>query len=70
MEADNVEMEVRENIERALRQMCFGTSREWSEQMVNIILGTNVIQDKCIEDNQIADEAMIVTALMEYVYNI
>jgi hypothetical protein len=62
------ENEVTVDIEMVLRQMCLGRSRYWSENMVNIILKTNVIQDKCIEDNQVADEDMIVTALMEYVY--
>ena len=62
------ENEVRMDIEKVLRQMCFGMSREWSEDMIDILINTNVIQDKCIEDCQVADEEMIVTALMEYVY--
>ena len=62
------ELKVKDEIEKALRQMCFGRSREWSEGMVNGILKTNVINDKCIMDSIIIDEDMIVSALMEIVF--
>ena len=63
------EKKVKEDIELVLRQMCFGRSREWSEGMVNRIFKTNVIDDKCIMDDIVVDEDMIVTALMEIVYD-
>lgn len=60
---------VKEDIENLLKQMCFGTSREWSEDMINQILNTNVIHDKCIEDDITVTEDVIITALMEIVFN-
>ena len=60
---------LKEDIETLLRHMCFGTSREWSEDMVNQIVNTNVIHDKCIEDNITVTEDIIITALMEIVFN-
>lgn len=59
---------VKEDIENTLRQMCFGRSREWSESMVNRIFKTNVINDRCIMDDIVVDEDMIVSALMEIVF--
>lgn len=61
------EIEVKEQIENLLRQMCFGRSRKWSEGMVDRIFETNVIDDKCIMDDIVVDEDIIVTALMEIV---
>ena len=63
------EQRIKEEIENVLRQMCFGRSREWSEDMIDRIYETNVIYDKCIEDCIVIDEDMIVTALMEIVVN-
>lgn len=65
----NAEEEIKEDIEKVLRQMCFGRSREWSEGMVNRIYETNVIYDNCIEDYISIDQDMIVSALMEIVFN-
>ena len=62
------ELKVKDEIEKVLRQMCFGRSREWSEGMVNRILKTNVINDKCIMDSIVVDEDMIISALMEIVF--
>ena len=62
-------IKVEEEIENVLRQMCFGRSREWSEGMVKRIFKTNVIEDKCIMDNVVVDEDMIVSALMEIVFD-
>ena len=59
---------VKEEIEKVLRQMCSGRSREWSESMVNRIYDTNVIYDKCIQDYICVDEDIIVTALLEIVF--
>lgn len=59
---------VKSEIEKILRQMCAGRSREWSESMINRIYDTNVIYDKCIEDCICVDEDMIVTALLEIVF--
>lgn len=63
------EYEIKEEIENVLRQMCFGRSREWSEGMVERIFKTNVIYDNCIEDCIVIDEDMIVSALMEIVFD-
>ena len=62
------EMKVKNQIEDTLRQMCFGNSREWSENMVDKIFKTGVIEDNCIMDDIVVDEDMIVSALMEIVY--
>lgn len=62
------ESEIKENIEKVLRQMCFGRSREWSESMVDRIYKTYVIYDNCIEDCIDIDEDMILSALMEIVF--
>lgn len=64
----NNEEDIKNDIENVLRQMCFGRSREWSESMVNRIYNTNVIYDKCIEDYIDVDQDIIVTALMEIVF--
>ena len=62
------ETRVKNQIEDTLRQMCFGNSREWSEGMVNKIFKTGVIEDNCIMDDIVIDEGMIVSALMEIVF--
>ena len=62
------ETRVKNQIEDTLRQMCFGNSREWSESMVNKIFKTGVIEDNCIIDHIDVDKDIIVTALMEIVY--
>lgn len=61
------EIKIKEDIENVLRQMCFSRSREWSEGMVDRIFETNVINDKCIIDNIVVDEDIILTALMKIV---
>lgn len=63
------EIEVKAEIESVLRQMCFGRSREWSQGMVNKIFKTKVIDDNCIMDDIVVDEDMVVSALMEIVYD-
>lgn len=62
------ETRVKNQIEDTLRQMCFGRSREWSESMVDRIFKTGVIEDNCIIDHIDVDEDMVVSALMEIVY--
>ena len=62
------ETRVKNQIEDTLRQMCFGNSREWSENMVNKIFKTCVIEDNCIIDHIDVDKDIIVSALMEIVY--
>ena len=62
------ETRVKNQIEDTLRQMCFGNSREWSESMVNKIFKTGVIEDNCIIDHIDVDKDIIVSALMEIVY--
>ena len=62
------ETRVKNQIEDTLRQMCFGNSREWSEGMVNKIFKTGVIEDNCIIDHIDVNKDIIVSALMEIVY--
>ena len=62
------ETRFKNQIENTLRQMCFGNSREWSENMVNKIFKTGVIEDNCIIDHIDVDEDMVVSALMEIVF--
>ena len=62
------ETRVKNQIEDTLRQMCFGNSREWSEGMVNKIFKTGVIEDNCIIDHIDVNKHIIVSALMEIVY--
>lgn len=62
------ETRVKNQIEDTLRQMCFGRSREWSESMVDRIFKTGVIEDNCIIDHIDVDEDMVVSALMEIVF--
>ena len=62
------ETRVKNQIEDTLRQMCFGNSREWSESMVNKIFKTGVIEDNCIINHIDVDEDMVVSALMEIVF--
>ena len=62
------EIRVKNQIEDTLRQMCFGRSREWSESMVDRIFKTGVIEDNCIINHIDVDEDIVVSALMEIVY--
>ena len=62
------EIRVKNQIEDTLRQMCFGNSREWSESMVDKIFKTGVIEDNCIIDHIDVDKDMVVSALMEIVF--
>ena len=59
---------VKQKIDNVLRKMCFGTTREHSEQMVERIYQTNVIYDNCVIDSKTVTEELIVSALMEIVY--
>ena len=61
--------ELREEIDKVLRQMCFGRAyREYCEGVITQIIDTAVINDRCIKDTIVIDEDMIVTALMEIVF--
>ena len=62
------ETRVKNQIENTLRQMCFGGSREGSESMVDRIFKTGVIEDNCIINHIDVDEDMVVSALMEIVF--
>jgi len=63
------EKEIKKDIEKVLAQMCFGRGyREYSEDVINDIFATLVIQDKCVEDCIKVDEDMIITALMEIAF--
>lgn len=61
--------ELRKEIDKVLRQMCFARSyREYCEGVITQIIDTAVIYDRCIKDTIVVDEDMIVTALMEIVF--
>ena len=62
------EIQIKNEIENTLRKMCFGRSREWSDSMINSIFKTYVINDKCVVDSVVVDEDVIVSALMEIVF--
>lgn len=63
------EAEIKNEIDNVLRLMCFGRSREYSEGVVDRLYKTNVIYDNCIEDCIVIDEDMIVSALMEVLFD-
>ena len=65
---EEMEAVVKDDIERVLRIMCNGRSREWSESMVDRIYTTDVIQDNCVRDDRAIDVDLITSALMEIVY--
>ena len=62
-------MAIKNDIDNVLRQMCFGRSREYCYGVVDRIYKTNVIYDNCIKDCIVIDEDMIVSALMEVVFD-
>lgn len=62
---------IKEEIDNVLRQMCFGRDlREFSEDTVERIFNTYVVQSRCVDDDIVVDEDIVVTALMEIVYNL
>ena len=62
---------IKEEIDNVLRQMCFGRDlREFSEDTVERIFNTYVVQSRCIDDDIVVDEDIVVTALMEIVYEL
>lgn len=62
---------IKEEIDNVLRQMCFGRDfREFSEDTVERIFNTYVIQSRCVDDDIVVDKDIVVTALMEIVYNL
>jgi hypothetical protein len=65
---EEMEENIKDDIERVLRVMCNGRSREWSENMVNRVYETDVVQDNCVRDDVCADVDIVVSALMEIVY--
>jgi len=66
---ENLTISIKENIEQILRIMCFGTSREWSENMIERIVDTTVIQKNCMEDYTTPNQELIISALLEIVFN-
>lgn len=62
---------IKEEIDNVLRQMCFGRDlREFSEDTVERIFNTYVVQSRCVDDDIVVDEDIVITALMEIVYNL
>lgn len=62
---------IKEEIDNVLRQMCFGRDlREFSEDTVERVFNTYVVQSRCVDDDIVVDEDIVVTALMEIVYEL
>lgn len=62
---------IKEEIDNVLRRMCFGRDlREFSDDTVERIFNTYVVQSRCVDDDIVVDEDIVVTALMEIVYNL
>lgn len=62
---------IKEEIDNILRRMCFGRDlREFSEDTVERIFNTYVVQSRCVDDDIVVDEDIVVTALMEIVYEL
>lgn len=62
---------IKEEIDNVLRQMCFGRDlREFSEDTVERIFNTYVVQSRCVDGDIVVDEDIVVTALMEIVYEL
>ena len=73
----NEEYAIKEEIEVVLRAMCFGTNREWSEEMIDKlykevyeIIEADLYNLSCQGEklNRLAvTEEMIITAMMKYI---
>ena len=62
---------IKEEIDNVLRRMCFGRDlREFSDDTVERIFNTNVVQFRCVNDDIVVDEDIVITALMEIVYEL
>lgn len=62
---------IKEEIDNVLRRMCFGRDlREFSDDTVERIFNTYVVQSRCVDDDIVVDEDIVITALMEIVYNL
>lgn len=62
---------IKEEIDNVLRQMCFGRDlREFSDDTVERIFNTYVVQSRCVDDDIVVDEDIVITALMEIVYEL
>lgn len=60
---------VEKEVDATLRMLYFKDKRrEYSEDVLNAIMCTDVIMDRCILDEQVVTEDIIITALMEIVY--
>ena len=62
---------IKEEIDNVLRRMCFGRDlREFSDDTVERMFNTYVVQSRCVDDDIVVDEDIVITALMEIVYNL
>lgn len=62
---------IKEEIDNVLRRMCFSRDlREFSDDTVERIFNTYVVQSRCVDDDIVVDEDIVITALMEIVYNL
>ena len=60
---------VEKEVDTALRMLYFKDKRrEYSEDVLSDIMSTDVIMDRCINDEQVVTEDIVITALMEIVY--
>lgn len=60
-----VDEKVKTEIDDVLRQMCFGTSLEYTEDTVERIFRTNTIELNCIQDNISVNQDIVISALLE-----
>lgn len=68
---------IREEIENVLREMCFGTNREWSDEMIDKLYKEvyDIIEDDSYNlssqgkelNRLVVTEEMIITAMMGYI---
>ncbi len=66
---ENQNIGVRKEVETELRRLQFmDKSREWSESVIDALLDTDTIKDRCIQDEQCIDQDIMITALMEIIY--
>lgn len=62
---------IKEEIDNVLRRMCFGRDlREFSDDTVERVFNTYVVQSRCVDDDIVVDEDIVITALMEIVYEL
>ena len=65
----NKHIDVQKEIETELRRLQFmDKSREWSEYVIDVLIDTNTIKNRCIQDEQCIDQDIMITAFMEIIF--